>query len=184
MVRKQFKEEDGWETIPGMDDFWTYELIGDTVQGVYIEHESDVGVNHSEVYTLQQENEEDPETPIIHKIFGTTDLNNKFEQIKIGDEVGITFEGSKPSKPPKKPFKMFTVKKRTLANEEDADTSMGDPVAVKCIDEITTNLIDEGMQPTQHLIEQKAKEYHLAREEGYTDPKILGRIERQLNFKG
>lgn len=84
--------------------------------------------------------------------------------------------------------------KRKYLNEEDAgelvsddvsqDNILGDPIAVKCIDEITEFLLDEGTEPTELKIKQKAKEFHIAGEEGYKDPQILVRIEKQLTHKG
>jgi hypothetical protein len=182
---KLYPEEDGWETIQGLDNLFRPENIGDTVKGVYVKHESDVGINHSEVYTLEEENEEDPENPIIHVVYGTTDLNNKFERIDIGMEVGIVYKGEKPAKPPHKPFKMFEVKKRGFASEDDVDNStMGDPEAVKRIDEICDALLLEDITPTEELIKARAKEWHLAKQEGYKNPKILAKIETQLNLRG
>ena len=118
-------------------------------------------------------------------VYGTTDLINKFEQIEIGQEVGIVYNGSKPSKPPNKPFKMFEVKVRGLASDDDVDnTTMGDPIAVKLIDEICDALLLEDATPTTELIKTRAKEWHIAKQEGFTNPNVLSKIEKQLNLRG
>ena len=185
MVRDVFPEKDGWKEIGTSDELWKPEAMGDHVTGKYIQKDEDVGVHHNNMYILHEENEEDLETPIVHKIIGTTDLDKKFQDVKIGTEIGIIYKGEKPSKPPHKPFKMFIVKKRTFENEDDeVENSLGDPVALKCINEITDDLITEDENVNEESILKRAKEYHINKESGYQDPKILGRIEKQLQHKG
>jgi hypothetical protein len=194
MVEKKeiFNEKDGWEKIMDMDAFWVPENIGDTVKGVYIQKEENVGRNHAEVFSLKENVEEGD--PVLHKIFGTVGLVKKFKEICIGEEVGIIYKGEKASTPPKKPFKQFDVFKRKFENEDEDENNplssspennmLGDEMAIKWIDLITTDLLDEGIEPTEFKIKEKAKEYHLEKVEGLTDPKMLGRIEKQLQKKG
>jgi hypothetical protein len=181
--KKMFPEGEGWDQIPDMNEFWNPELEGDMVKGVYILKETNVGRNHSDVYTLKEENEEDATKPIIHKIFGTTDLMNKFQEIEIGTELAIRYNGSKPSTPPKKPFKMFDIRFRKT-DDTEGDSSLGDVLAIEWIDKITDDLLEEGVEPTERKILTKAKDYHVERIEGLTDPKMLVRIDNQLKKKG
>ena len=107
-VEERFRVEEGWEEIPDEDDFWCPCDKGDWIAGIYTKKEEDVGRNHANVYTLSNTEGE-------HRIFGTVGLNKKMDGIPIGEyEVGIIYQGEKPSQPPKKPFKLFQVHKRKL----------------------------------------------------------------------
>ncbi len=111
-TKELFKEAEGWEKIPDLDSFWCPTGKGDMVQGIYIKKEENVGRNHAEVYTLK-------EGEVENKIFGTVGLIKKMEEVPIGYEVGIIYQGEKPSTPPKKPFKIFDVFKRKIDTEEE-----------------------------------------------------------------
>jgi len=112
-TKEMFKESEGWELVPDEDDFWCPSNEGDWVAGIYVKKEDDVGINHATVYTLNNTEGE-------NKIFGTFGLNKKMAGIPIGYEVGIIYKGEKPSKPPKKPFKLFEVHKRKIDNHDEA----------------------------------------------------------------
>jgi len=109
MVKKtQNKNDNGWKEIKDTEDsIWRPEAIGDEISGKYIRMEEDVGVYHSNKYTLENEKGE-------VEVFGSTVLYNKFKDIPLGCEVKIIYQGEKPSTPPKKPFKLFQVFKREL----------------------------------------------------------------------
>ena len=107
----EFKEEDGWEEIEDMDEFFTFEKVGDSVHGIYIAKEANVGRNKADVYVLKS-------GPVEHKIFGTVGLKKKMADVPIGYEVGIIYEGEKPSTPPKKPYKLFRVFKRPASDDK------------------------------------------------------------------
>ena len=181
-TKERFREEDGWEKIPDEDDFWCPCDEGDWIAGIYKLKEEDVGRNHANVYTLANTEGE-------FRIFGTVGLNKKMDSIPIGYEVGIIYKGEKPSQPPKKPFKLFEVSKREVEHSEDTEVPKenplaGDENAMLCIDELTEDLLADNTEPTEAKIIEKAKEYHIQKLEGYTDPKILGRIEKELKRKG
>lgn len=95
-------EKDGWEEIVTESQIWSPEKIGDSIQGIYIEMKLNCGPWSKNRYTLKLEKES-------QYVYGTTDLDEKFKQIKIGDEVHIELKKCIPSKPPKKPFKVFKV---------------------------------------------------------------------------
>lgn len=100
---KKTEKKNEWEEIKDNDDVvWKPERIGDEISGKYIRKEEDVGVYHSNKYTLENENGE-------IEVFGSTVLDNKFKDVPLGHEVKIIYQGEKPSTPPKKPFKLFQV---------------------------------------------------------------------------
>jgi len=183
---ERFREKDGWIKVPDLDDLWCPTNVGDSVEGVYIKKEENVGRNHATMYTLKDID------GMENKIFGTVGLNKKMADIPIGYEVGIIYKGEKPSAPPKKAFKIFDVFYREIGNTDTAETDglennsddfFGDEEAIKWIDMITNDLIDEGVEPTERKILVKAKDYHIEKVEGLT-PEILGRIEKELKRKG
>ena len=100
------KKDDRWEEVKDPEDeIWRPEAIGDEISGKYIHKEEDVGVYHSNKYTLETDKGE-------VEVFGSTVLDSKFKDINLGCEVKIIYQGEKPSTPPKKPFKLFQVFKR------------------------------------------------------------------------
>jgi hypothetical protein len=181
-----FKPEEGWLKVPDLDDMWCPTQIGDYVAGVYINKEENVGRNHATMYTLKDSK------GIENKIFGTVGLNKKMLDIPIGSEVGIMYNGEKPSTPPKKPYKLFDVVHREIGStdtiegegtENTSDDFLADEQAVRWIDTITDDLIEEGVEPTEKKILVKAKDYHIEKVEGLT-PDMLGRIDKELKRKG
>lgn len=98
-------EKEGWEEIIVESQIWSPEKIGDSIQGVYIEMKTNVGQWNKNRYTLELEKEE-------RYVYGTTDLDEKFKRIQIGDEVHIELKKCIKSRPPKKPFKVFQVFRR------------------------------------------------------------------------
>ena len=112
MVRRiQNNKNQGWEEVKDPEDsIWRPEAIGDEISGIYLCKENDVGIYHSNKYTLETDNGE-------VDVFGSAVLDKKFDDIPIGYEVKIVYQGEKPSKPPKKPFKLFQVFKRSVKSE-------------------------------------------------------------------
>lgn len=176
-------EKDGWERVPDPDnESWNPQVIGDEVTGTYLNMDTNVGRNHSNLYIIQKENGE------LIGVFGTVILDKKMKTVPTGWEVKIIFEGTKASKPPKKPLKLFQVFKRPGDEEEPKDQKTqfkmnphDDPEARQNIDEITETLIKENRPPsTDKEILERAKKMHIEDKESM--PKsMLKRIEEQLN---
>ena len=70
-------------------------------------------------------------------------MNKKMEDVPIGYEVGIIYQGEKPSAPPKKPFKIFKVFKR---NPDKPNNSFADVKEAEIIDTMVDDLIDDHMR--------------------------------------
>ena len=102
-MAKKTEDKNEWKEIKDNEDVvWKPERIGEEISGKYIRKEEDVGVYHSNKYTLENENGE-------IDVFGSTVLDSKFNDVPLGYEVKIIYQGEKPSTPPKKPFKLFQV---------------------------------------------------------------------------
>lgn len=82
------KKETKWELLePGA---WKPLNPGDKIEGIYIAKKSDVGVNKSDVFYV--ENEDGPKM-----IWGTTVLSDRMTIAKIGDKIQIKFIGTEPN---------------------------------------------------------------------------------------
>jgi hypothetical protein len=76
---------------------------GDSIEGVYIAKQENVGANSSNVYNLRT-----PEGEVVG-VWGSTVLDAKFEGIEIGAEVAIEYVGDKVPRKGGKPYKDFFV---------------------------------------------------------------------------
>jgi hypothetical protein len=82
---------------------WDFEE-SPVVQGKYIAKKENVGENHSNIYTLQQDDNN------TVGVWGSTVLDGKMANVGIGQVVQIKFLGSKPSpKRAGKTYKDFAV---------------------------------------------------------------------------
>jgi hypothetical protein len=81
---------------------WEPVAVGESIQGNYIDKEEEVGQFKSNLYTLKTEKGE-------IKFWGSTVLDNLMEKVPMSSEVKIIFEGTKPSKSGKKPWKDYKV---------------------------------------------------------------------------
>jgi len=84
--------------------FWKPEKDGDSVEGVFIATEHDIGENKSALYTLEVDG-----NPI--KIWGSAVLDQKMIAIKPGDKVKITFTGLGEAKAGRNAPKLFKVER-------------------------------------------------------------------------
>lgn len=87
-------------------DFWKFENDGDSVAGVYISKEENVGENDSNVYNLNT-------VDGIKSVWGSTVLDSKMKLASFGEDIRIVFVGKvKPDKGREyKDFKLQKVKK-------------------------------------------------------------------------
>jgi hypothetical protein len=103
MVERKNSE---WEEVKDPENnVWRPQVAGDEIIGIYLRKETDVGRYHTNKYTLETDDGE-------MDVFGSTVLDTKFKEVPLGYEVKIVYQGEKPSKPPRKPFKLFQVFKR------------------------------------------------------------------------
>jgi len=151
-------EKEGWEEIIVESQIWTPENIGDSIQGVYIEMKTNVGQWNKNRYTLELEKEE-------RYVYGTTDLDEKFKRIQIGDEVHIELKKCIKSRPPKKPFKVFQVFRRK--GPERNESSMMDYEDTEAEESIRLIKNEIGVKATDNEIIKYAQEV-----EGYSEEDV------------
>lgn len=173
---ERFKAEYGWEEVEDMDEFFTFENVGDCVYGTYINKGTNVGRNKATVYTLKNGDVE-------HKIFGTVAINKKMEDTPLNWEIAIIYQGEKPSAPPKKPYKMFRIFRRNPDKQETDKNPLADVEAVKIIDSLVDDLMDKHVDPTEEQILKLAKKYHIQDKETLPAA-MLPRIEQELKRRG
>ena len=82
---------------------WEPDTIGESIQGIYVDKEEEVGQFKSNLYTIKT-----PEGEEV-KFWGSTVLDDLMGKVPLRHEVQITFQGKKPSKTGKKPWKDFKV---------------------------------------------------------------------------
>jgi hypothetical protein len=90
------------------DNMWEPEAIGESIQGIYIEKEEDVGQYRSNLYTIKTKEEGEK------KFWGSTVLDDLMGKVALGSEVLITYQGKQPSKKGKNPWKDYKVQYRTV----------------------------------------------------------------------
>ncbi len=101
----QWKEVKRDEEEKEKTKFWEPEVIGETLQGTYIDLEENVGQFKSNLYTLRTNEGE-------VKVWGSTVLDGLMDKVDMGLEIRITFNGKQPSKSGKNPWKDFKVEYR------------------------------------------------------------------------
>ncbi len=93
-----------WKKVEGSSEFnetWKPEK-DDVLEGKYIEKKTDVGPNKSNKYVIKKEDDS------LIEVWGGTLLDDRFEQIEIGNSVRITFLGEVKGKN-SKPYKNYQV---------------------------------------------------------------------------
>lgn len=101
----QWKEVKRDEEEKEKTKFWEPDVIGETLQGTYIDLEENVGQFKSNLYTIRTSEGE-------VKVWGSTVLDGLMEKVDMGLEVRITFNGKQPSKSGKNPWKDFKLEYR------------------------------------------------------------------------
>jgi len=91
MVRKEINPE-----------LWTYEKEGDSIEGVLVGKEDNVGANNSWMYNI--------ETPDgVINVWGSAVLDARMKFVKIGQKVFITYKGLGEAKAGHNAPKIFKV---------------------------------------------------------------------------
>jgi hypothetical protein len=92
MAFKEIKPED-----------WKYSNKGDSIEGVLVQKQENIGPNKSMLYSLETENG-------IKNVWGATVLDNLLALIQVGIKIRITYEGvAADKKGGKNPAKLFKV---------------------------------------------------------------------------
>jgi hypothetical protein len=89
------------------NNMWEPEVIGETIQGIYIEKEEDVGQYSSTLYTIKTKEGE-------MKFWGSTVLDNLMSKVPLGHEIRISYQGKQPSKKGKNPWKDYKILHRKM----------------------------------------------------------------------
>jgi hypothetical protein len=105
LVMSDWKEVKRDEDEVEKPTFWEPQVIGETLQGTYIELEENVGQFKSNLYTIRSSEGE-------VKIWGSKVLDELMKKVDMGMEVRITYNGKQPSKTGKNPWKDFKVEYR------------------------------------------------------------------------
>jgi len=69
-------------------NFWKPTKDGDFVEGLYINKETNVGQNKSNIYYIEKLEDHD-----VVQIWGTTILDQRMTPVRVGQQVKITYKG-------------------------------------------------------------------------------------------
>jgi len=95
-----------WEEIEGKGDKEFYKIgVGETLIVTYVSNEANKNFPKEIDHTLELENGD------LIKIHGTTDLNEKFEDVESGDKLKITRFEDTPLPPPKRPKQNYRIER-------------------------------------------------------------------------
>ena len=87
------------ENEPG---FWKPENEGDSIEGVLLKIEDNVGANKSMLYTIEKDGKPT-------SVWGSTVLDQRMVGIKVGELIRITYKGLGEKVGGKNPAKIFKV---------------------------------------------------------------------------
>jgi hypothetical protein len=87
------------ENNPGIA---TFDKDGDSIEGVLIKVQDNVGPQQSMLYTLEANGE-------VTSVWGSTVLDQRMVGVKIGDLIRIVYKGLGEASPGKNPPKIFQV---------------------------------------------------------------------------
>jgi predicted DNA-binding protein len=192
-----------WVKIPKKTGNWKGINAGDELIGTYLKKLPDSFRGQPKTkYCFETEHPQAVDGKII--VYGTEGINNQLDDELVGCKLKITYQGTQPTADPKKrPFKIYDIEafiapshpKFKEYTEDLGDVEepseipkenplAGDENAMRCIDELTEDLLAENTEPTEAKILEKAKEYHIEKLEMYTNKDILVRIEKELKRRG
>lgn len=104
------------ETLAGFAPSPKFEKKGETVFGEFVSTQTDVGPNHSRLYTLSCPKGDGTNFQIA--VWGSTALDrlidSAYPPIQVGDRVAITYLGSKPTPRNQSPVKLFALKVKRM----------------------------------------------------------------------
>lgn len=97
-------KDEGWiEAGMNEQQSWKPEAVGDKIVGIYIARKTEVGINKSNVYVIQEDGKDE-----ATNVWGGTVLDSRFEEIPESSQVSIEYLGEKKGSGPK-PYKNFKV---------------------------------------------------------------------------
>lgn len=183
MSSKVKEEKRDWEQVFTMNR-WTPDVKGDEIVGIYTKRRDNVGVRDYTFYTLELEGGENKD------ILGTTLLNQMMDQVSLGWEVRIVYQGEKPPTPPHKPLKLFDVYRRPAgvdrvsgAAGDDHETEAPESPVINTKDDEEVRVFVDGVE--EDLREQsktvnEVSVWSLAREQAGEDKEFLARVKVEI----
>jgi hypothetical protein len=75
-----------WKESTG--NFWKPEKVDDSIHGLYINKESHVGQNDSNLYYIEKLDDHE-----VLQVWGSTVLDQRMMPVKTGQEIKITYKG-------------------------------------------------------------------------------------------
>jgi hypothetical protein len=81
---------------------WTYSNDGDSIEGILVRVQENIGVNKSKLYSIDTNNG-------IKSVWGSAILDDKLAILKVGDLIRITYKGLGEAKKGKNAPKIFSV---------------------------------------------------------------------------
>jgi len=79
---------------------WIYDKEGESIEGILINSQKDIGPNKSMLYSIETPNG-------VVNVWGAIILDGKMALTQIGDKIKITFKGLGEAKPGKKAPKIL-----------------------------------------------------------------------------
>jgi len=104
-------DDTSWKKVE-LGDTFKFEKVGDEITGLYLGSEENVGENNSNIYQFETEGKN-------VSVWGSTVLDTRMKNVKVGEEVKIVFLGLKDSPNRKgKQYKDFDVFHREPSFQE------------------------------------------------------------------
>lgn len=119
-----------WKKIEASNS-WNYQEVGKGAEfiGLYVGKEEHIGENDSILYTFEIENEE------VMNVWGSTLLDMRLKNLKVGEEVKIVYLGLAPSEKRKgKSYHNFEVYHRMPEFKEVGPAGSGADPSIKASD--------------------------------------------------
>lgn len=97
-------DNNGWKEVGGQSqlDMWD-EVAEKSIEGIYTEKRSHIGKNNSNIYVIKLSDGNSK------GVWGSTVLDGRFENIPVGSEVRIVFNGKVSGKDARGAYKSYSV---------------------------------------------------------------------------
>lgn len=96
-----------------LPEVWKPENKGDNIEGILVRKKENCGPNKSTLYILDVEVEDKKERK---SVWGSTVLDDRMDEVSIGDKIRITYQGKE------KTYHKYTVEKDFPDEEDSEDT--------------------------------------------------------------
>ena len=90
--------------------------VNKEITGILFNKRNNIGANNSNIYDIEVGDE-------VIGVWGTSILDRKMEEVEVGEEVRIIYNGKKISDKTKRQYKDFTVQSRKVEVSDVIDTT-------------------------------------------------------------